>query len=67
MANIERFGLGNDVEFCRRLVNDVGVAAVPGSSFFSQGSAGSQWIRFCFAKKPETIAAAAERLARLSG
>jgi aminotransferase len=67
MANIERFGLGNDIEFCRRLVNDAGVAAVPGSSFFSQGSAGSQWIRFCFAKKPETIAAAAERLARLSG
>jgi aminotransferase len=67
MANIEGFRLGSDVEFCRHLVNDIGVAAVPGSSFFSDGSAGSQWIRFCFAKKPETIAAAAERLARLSG
>jgi aminotransferase len=66
MANIEKFGFENDVEFCRHLIHDIGVAAVPGSSFFSQPDAGSQWIRFCFAKKPETIAAAAERLSRLA-
>ncbi|MFZ0593926.1 MAG: aminotransferase class I/II-fold pyridoxal phosphate-dependent enzyme [Bryobacteraceae bacterium] len=57
---------GDDVAFCRHLVEDIGVAAVPGSSFFSNPAAGSQWIRFCFAKKPETIATAAERLSRLA-
>jgi aminotransferase len=66
MANIESFGFENDVEFCRHLIHDIGVAAVPGSSFFSEPDAGSQWVRFCFAKKPETIAAAAERLAKLA-
>jgi aspartate/methionine/tyrosine aminotransferase len=65
MANIEQFGFDNDVEFCRHLVQDIGVAAVPGSSFFSHRSLGAKWVRFCFAKKPETITAAAERLQRL--
>ena len=65
MAEIHSFGFENDIAFCRHLVHDIGVAAVPGSSFFSRPEAGSQWVRFCFAKKPETIAAAAERLARL--
>jgi aspartate/methionine/tyrosine aminotransferase len=65
MANIEQFGFESDVAFCRHLVEDIGVAAVPGSSFFSDRSLGANWVRFCFAKKPETIAAAAERLARL--
>lgn len=65
MADIRGFQFENDIEFCRHLVQDIGVAAVPGSSFFASPEAGSQWIRFCFAKKPETIAAAAERLTRL--
>ncbi len=65
MANIENFNLGSDIEFCRHLVEDIGVAAVPGSSFFSHPEMGANWVRFCFAKKPETIAAAAERLERL--
>jgi aminotransferase len=65
MANIERFEFESDVAFCRHLVEDIGVAAVPGSSFFSDRSLGANWVRFCFAKKRETIAAAAERLARL--
>jgi aspartate/methionine/tyrosine aminotransferase len=65
MADIGAFEFDNDVEFCRHLVEDIGVAAVPGSSFFSRPEAGSQWVRFCFAKKPETIAAAADRLQRL--
>jgi aminotransferase len=47
------------------MVEDVGIAAVPGSSFFSAPASGSKWVRFCFAKKPETIAAAAERLSKL--
>lgn len=65
MTNIEQFGFRSDVAFCRHLVEDIGVAAVPGSSFFSNRSLGANWVRFCFAKRPETIAAAAERLGRL--
>ncbi|MBV9157159.1 MAG: aminotransferase class I/II-fold pyridoxal phosphate-dependent enzyme, partial [Acidobacteriaceae bacterium] len=65
MCDISRFGFADDVSFCRYLVEDIGVAAVPGSSFFSDPANGSHLIRFCFAKKPETLEAAAERLARL--
>jgi aspartate/methionine/tyrosine aminotransferase len=69
MCNIrplrEQQGLANDVEFTRFLVKDVGVAAVPGSSFFRDPSAGKDLIRFTFCKKPETLAAAAGRLATL--
>jgi aspartate/methionine/tyrosine aminotransferase len=66
MAGIQNFDCKDDVAFCRHLVEEVGVAAVPGSSFFSDPAQGSMWVRFCFAKKPETIAAAAERLSRLA-
>lgn len=66
MANIAGLNAGTDVDFCRYLVEEIGVAAVPGSSFFSDPALGTDWIRFCFAKKPETLEAAAERLARLS-
>jgi aminotransferase len=64
MADIQNFNY-DDISFCRHLVEDVGIAAVPGSSFFSNPAFGSKWVRFCFAKKPETIAAAAERLTRI--
>ena len=58
----EQRGLANDVEFTRFLVTDVGVAAVPGSSFFRSPASGKNLIRFTFCKKEETLAAAAERL-----
>jgi aminotransferase len=57
---------GDDVAFARRLVADVGIAAVPGSSFLSDPAAGRRMIRFAFPKRLETLQAAAERLARLS-
>jgi aminotransferase len=70
MCDVKSFlkagGFANDIEFCRFLVKDVGVAAVPGSSFFSDPSAGKDLIRFTFCKKESTMAAAEERLARLS-
>jgi aspartate/methionine/tyrosine aminotransferase len=67
MCDISAYGFSDDVAFCRHLVEDIGVAAVPGSSFFSDAADGAHLIRFCFAKKPETLEAAAERLARLVG
>ncbi|MDX2083878.1 MAG: aminotransferase class I/II-fold pyridoxal phosphate-dependent enzyme [Candidatus Melainabacteria bacterium] len=65
LVNIANLGFENDVEFTRFLVETVGVACVPGSSFFSDPTLGKDYIRFCFCKKPETLAKAAERLATL--
>ena len=69
MCNIaplrERFGLPNDVEFTRFLVKNIGVAAVPASSFFRSPESGKNMIRFTFCKKESTLAAAAERLIKL--
>jgi aminotransferase len=58
-------GLANDVEFCRFLVKDIGVAAVPASSFFREPLSGKDLIRFTFCKREETLAAAEERLAKV--
>ncbi|HVW06543.1 MAG TPA: aminotransferase class I/II-fold pyridoxal phosphate-dependent enzyme [Vicinamibacterales bacterium] len=65
MTNVDHFGHADDVAFVRHLVTDVGVAAVPGSSFFSAPAHGRAHVRFCFCKKDETLAAAEERLAAL--
>ena len=62
MADISGFNRGTDLEFCRYLVEKVGVAAVPGSSFFVQRSAGNNFVRFCFCKKYETLEAAKQKL-----
>ena len=65
MCDISGFGFESDAVFCQYLVEEIGVAAVPGSSFFSDPDQGRQLVRFCFAKKPETLGAAAEKLNRL--
>jgi aminotransferase len=52
----------DDVAFARRLITEVGVAAVPGSSFYADAAQGADKIRFAFPKRLETLAAAAERL-----
>jgi aminotransferase len=57
---------GSDVEFARYLVKEIGVAAVPGSSFYRDAAAGRTKLRFCFCKKDETLAEADRRLAKLS-
>ena len=61
LADISALGWSNDVEFCRFLTTEVGVAAIPPSAFYHDGYQ-SGLVRFCFAKRPETIAAAAQRL-----
>jgi len=65
LTNIGGFGFEDDVAFTRFLVQDVGVAVVPGSSFFSRPELGREYVRFCFCKRPETLAAAGGRLRRL--
>jgi len=65
MTDISKFGFRNDVEFTRYLIRDVGVACVPGSSFYSVPERGAQQVRFCFCKKDETLTLAAERLEKL--
>lgn len=65
MTDISAFGFSDDVEFTRHLIREVGVACVPGSSFYSKPADGAQQVRFCFCKKDETLNRAAERLAKL--
>ncbi len=55
----------DDVTFARHLIHEPGIAAVPGSSFFSRPELGRQNLRFAFPKRHETLEAATERLARL--
>jgi aminotransferase len=66
MTDISRFGFDDDVAFTRYLVQEIGVAAVPGSSFYSEAARGRRWIRFCFCKRNETLDEAERRLAKLA-
>ena len=65
MTDIRDFGFANDVEFTKHLVRDIGVAVVPGSSFYRNPELGAQQVRFCFCKRDETLHAAAARLLKL--
>jgi aspartate/methionine/tyrosine aminotransferase len=65
MTDITRFGFADDVAFARHLVTEIGVAAVPGSSFYRDPALGRTKLRFTFCKRDETLNAAAERLANL--
>jgi aspartate/methionine/tyrosine aminotransferase len=64
MADIAHLGWPDDVTFTRHLIENVGVAVVPGSSFYSEPQLGATQVRFCFAKRLETLDAACERLAQ---
>lgn len=65
MADISGFGFSSDLEFTRYLIRDIGVAVVPGSSFYRHPESGAQQVRFCYCKRDETLQAAAERLQKL--
>ena len=65
MTDISRFGFADDIAFTRHLIEKVGVAPVPGSSFYKDRSLGSQQVRFTFCKKAATLDEAASRLAML--
>lgn len=63
MLDISEFGFESDLEFCEVLARDVGVGAVPGSSFFREDV--NHLIRLHFAKKEETLQAALDRLSHM--
>ncbi len=65
MTDIQGFGFPDDVALVRHLIEQVGVAAVPGSSFFADSRNGSHLIRFCFCKKYETLEEAGNRLKKI--
>ncbi|HEY2108924.1 MAG TPA: aminotransferase class I/II-fold pyridoxal phosphate-dependent enzyme [Candidatus Acidoferrales bacterium] len=65
MTDISAFGFPDDVAFAKYLVKDIGVAAVPGSSFYRDPADGRTHLRFTFCKMEKTFQAAAERLAKL--
>lgn len=63
LLDISEFGFESDIEFCETLARDVGVGAVPGSSFFRENE--NRYIRLHFAKKDETLNEALERLSKI--
>jgi aminotransferase len=65
MTDISKFGYANDVAFAQYLVREIGVASVPGSSFYNDPRDGAQQVRFAFCKRPETLDEAAARLKKL--
>src|SRR5271169_3163519 len=65
MTDIGGFDFSDDVSFARHLVKDIGVASVPGSSFYSRPELGARQVRFAFCKTDATLDEAARRLLKL--
>jgi aspartate/methionine/tyrosine aminotransferase len=66
MTDISAFGFQDDVAFAEYLVQKIGVACVPGSSFYCDPRDGARQVRFAFCKKAETLDEAANRLSKLA-
>ena len=66
MTDVSPFGFSDDMAFVRHLMENIGIAAVPGSSFYAQDCGGSQQVRFCFCKKYETLESARHQLENLN-
>lgn len=67
MAAYHRLGSEDDRSFCRRLVAEAGVAAIPPSVFYHRPADGSGLVRFAFCKDEPTLSEAVDRLAKLRG
>jgi len=65
LADLAGLGFADDASFCRYLTAEIGVAAIPPSAFYADPTRAPLLARFCFAKREETLRAAAERLQRL--
>jgi len=67
ITSFDNFGFNNDIEFTEYLIKDIGVAVVPGSSFYTEKSAESnKFVRFCYCKKEETLTKAIEKLNKIN-
>ena len=64
-ADFRPLGFEDDVAFCRRLIEEIGVAAIPPSVFYEHPEKGRQYARFAFCKRDETLQTAVARLGRL--
>jgi aminotransferase len=67
MTDISAFKFPDDIAFTQHLIKDIGVAAVPGSSFYHHPRDGAKQVRFAFCKRDQTLDEAATRLKRLRG
>ncbi|HTP32347.1 MAG TPA: aminotransferase class I/II-fold pyridoxal phosphate-dependent enzyme [Candidatus Acidoferrales bacterium] len=65
MTDISDFGFPSDTDFVNHMISAIGLAAVPGSSFYSRPGGGNQQVRFCFCKKYETLELASRQLGKL--
>jgi aminotransferase len=65
LADFSELSDADDVSFAKWMIEEIGVAAVPGSSFFSNPADGRSIVRFAFCKKLETLRLAGERLASM--
>ncbi len=65
MTDISAFGYADDVGFTKYLVKEIGVAAVPGSSFYNDPRDGAKQVRFAFCKRDATLDEAGRRLRKL--
>jgi aspartate/methionine/tyrosine aminotransferase len=65
MTDISRFEFADDLAFTQHLVKDIGVAAVPGSSFYNDPRDGARQVRFAFCKRDQTLDEAGRRLRKL--
>ncbi|MDQ7843081.1 MAG: aminotransferase class I/II-fold pyridoxal phosphate-dependent enzyme [Armatimonadota bacterium] len=66
MADISGLGHDDDAAFARMLVEEVGVACVPGGSFYHDPARGRRYVRFAYPKREETLAEVGRRLGRLT-
>ncbi len=66
LVNVRKYGFPDDTRFAHWLVKEIGVAGVPGSSFYRDPRDGYDKIRFCFPKKLETLREACRRLQFIS-
>ena len=66
LADASGRGFDDDVSFCMHLLREIGVAAIPPSAFYQDPDTAPIMARFCFAKQPETLREASDRLQKLS-
>lgn len=67
LADHTSFGFEDDVSFCRHLIEDIGVAAIPPSAFYNDAAEGRHLVRFAFCKTLPVLEEAVKRLSRLKG